>query len=447
MATAQPPSARPLAATAGGPGRPRRLGTRALATVLAGGLGGWLAGCAAVEPPRQGHHPRELQGVVFLAMGIPSDETIDTELVEALQQRLRMTLAEFHVIHPQAQVQLQLYPEERLLGEVKLRGAAGLGPDLLFINDSTATDLHRAGLTRTVRMPTPLIARLDPTALHRLKTATGELTSLPVLLLPQLACFDLRRLPRSPADVNALVALANGGLRVGLPLDGFNLAWTFGSLGVVRTVEELFAGHPATPEGRRALGRWLTWLKQADQVPEVTFQLSQSQLIEELSKGRLDWTSCRSTHLARLRQDLGTHLGIAPLPRGPGGLPSPLSRQRVLAFGRNSSPAQRQVAEAFARFVVTPLTQRSLALRQEEVLPVITTLRLPEGRKGNLRLLALAQAQGRRAQTSGQAMFQHGDHNGEAMGRVVSRYLYGDLDLESAIDALVAAIQTKAPRP
>jgi ABC-type glycerol-3-phosphate transport system substrate-binding protein len=121
----------------------------------------------------------------------------------------------------------------------------------------------------------------------------------------------------------------------------------------------------------------------------------------------------------------------------------------VLAFGRNSSPAQRQVAEAFARFVVTPLTQRTLALRQEEVLPVITSLRLPDGRKGNLRLLALAQAQaqGRRAQVSGQAMFQHGDQNGEAMGRVVSRYLYGDLDLESAIDALVAAIQSKETRP
>lgn len=384
--------------------------------------------------------------MVFMAMGIPTDETIDTELMEALKSRLNMTLEQFHLIYPRSQLQLQLYPEDRLLQEVRLRSAAGLGPDLLFVNDSTAAALGRAGLTRPVRMPAGLVQRLDPATVRRFQTATGELTSLPVLLLPQLACFDLRRLEQPPEDLDGLLRRSQEGLRVGLPLDGFNLAWTFGSLGVAEGVEDLFAGQPATPARRQALGRWLAWLKEADQVPDLNFQLSQSQLIEDLGQGRLDWTSCRSTHLARLRTDLGTHLGIAPLPRGPGGAPSPISRQRVLAFGRNSSPAQRQVAEAFARFVVTPLTQRNLALQREEVLPVIDPMRLPSGRKGTLRLLAIAQARGRTAQRIGQTMFQDGDQAGEAMGRVVSRYLYGDLDREGAIDGLVRIIQSSRTR-
>ncbi len=386
--------------------------------------------------------------MVVLAMGIPTDETIDTELMEALKSRLSMTLEQYHMIYPRSQLQLQLYPEDRLFQEVRLRSAAGLGPDLLFVNDSTAADLVRAGLTRPVRLPAALVQRLDPATVRRFQTATGELTSLPVLLLPQLACFDLRRLEQPPEDLDGLLRRSREGLRVGLPLDGFNLAWTFGSLGVAESVEDLFAGQPATPARRQALGRWLAWLKQADQEPEVTFQLSQSQLIEDLGQGRLDWTSCRSTHLARLRTDLGTHLGIAPLPRGPGGRPSPISRQRVLAFGRNSSPAQRQVAEAFARFVITPLTQRNLALQREEVLPVIDPLRLPAGRKGTLRLLAIAQARSRvrSAQRVGQTMFQNGDQGGEAMGRVLSRYLYGDLDTDKAIDGLVRIIQSSRTR-
>jgi hypothetical protein len=424
---------------------PRRI--RTLAALLATLLGGWLGGCQSVEPSRHPNEAAEPRGVVFLAMGIPSDETIDTELMEALKSRLNMTLGEFRLVHPHSRLQLQLYREDRLVEEVRLRTAAGLGPDLIFVNDSTATELRREGLTRAVRMPAPLLNRLDPASVRRLQTPTGELTSLPVLLLPQLACFDLRRLRQAPETLDELLRLSQAGLRVGLPLDGFNLAWTFGSLGVVRSVEDLFAGQPATAERRQALGRWLAWLKQADQVPELSFQLSQSQLIEDLGRGRLDWTSCRSTHLARLRADLGTHLGIAPLPRGPGGLPSPLSRQRVMAFGRNSSPAQREVAEAFARFVVTPLTQRSLAMQREEVLPVIDTLRLPAGRKGTLRLLAIAQAQGRKTQRTGHSMFQHGDQSGAAMGRVVSRYLYGDLDLDSAIDDLVRTIESKESGP
>ena len=420
---------------------------RHLAVLGAALLAGGLVGCGFQAATQPSPGDNELRGVVFLAMGIPSDETIDTELMEALKGRLTSTLREFHLIHPQARVQLQLYPEDRLPREVRLRSAAGTAPDLLFVNDSTAADLHRLGLTRRVRLPLEVLRRLDQTAVRRFQSSTGEVSSLPVLLLPQLACYDLRRLPRAPETLEALLALAEEGLRVGLPLDGFNLAWTFGSLGVADSVEELFAGQPATAARREDLGRWLAWLKRADLVPELNFQLSQSQLVADLGAGRLDWTSCRSTHLARLREDLGDHLGVAPLPAGPGGLPTPLSRQRVLAFGRHSSPAQEEVAEAFARFVVMPLTQRNLALRREEVMPVINSLRLPPGRKGTLRLLAIAQAQGRRAQRNSQAMFQSGDQQGEAMGRVVSRFLYGDLDRVGAIDGLVRAIQARPLRP
>jgi hypothetical protein len=384
--------------------------------------------------------------VVVLAMGIPGDETIDSELTETLKGRLTTTVGEFRLIHPQAQVELQLFPEDHLLEEMRLRTAAGTGPDLLLVNNSTAVHLRTAGLTRAVRMPDAFLNRLDPAEVRRGQTSTGQITQLPVLLLPQLACYNRRRLSQSPDDVAGLIRLAEGGLRVGLPLDGFNLAWSFGSLGVVSTVEELSSGAPATPRRRQALARWLAWLKRMDAVPEVSFQLSQSQLIEDLGQGRIDWTSCRSTNLVRLREDLGTNLGVALLPGGPGGPPSPLSRQRVLVFGPNSSPSQQRVAEAFARFVVTPLTQRNLALDREEVLPVLEAQRLPAGRKGMLRLLAIAQAQVRAMKGRGQGLFARGEVDGRAMGLVVSRFLYGDLSSEAAVEGLVHAIHNhRAP--
>ena len=419
------------------PGLLGRLGLGALAALMGAGL----TGCGKETVPPQAQ-AQDLRGTVVMAMAITSDETIDGELSEALKGRLAITLREFRLMHPHVHVQLQLFPEDQLLKETRFRTAAGVGPDLLFVSNSTATDLLRAGLTRTVRMPAALLARMDPAEARRFQDPNGELTSVPVLLMPQLACFDRRRVAQSPATLDELLQQSSQGLRVGLPLDGFNLAWTFGSLGVVESVEELFAGQPATEERRQALGRWLSWLQQADQVQDVNFQLSQSQLIQDLSKGHLDWTSCRSTHLARLKNELGRHLGIATLPRGPGGSPSPVSRQRVLAFGRNSSPPQKQVAEALARFLLTPLTQRNLALQRQEVLPVLDVQRLPTNHKGTLHILALAQHQMRGEKGTGRTLFQQGDQNGMAMGRVLSRYLYGDLDTEGAIDGLVGAIQS-----
>jgi hypothetical protein len=46
----------------------------------------------------------------------------------------------------------------------------------------------------------------------------------------------------------------------------------------------------------------------------------------------------------------------------------------------------------------------------------------------------------------GQGLLQAGDQQGEAIGRVVSRYLYGDLDAKGAIDGLVGAIHSKGDR-
>lgn len=418
------------------PGLLGRVGLGALAALM----GSALTGCGQQALPPQAQN-QPLRGTVVMAMGITSDETIDGELSEALKGRLAITLREFRLMHPHVHVQLQLFPEDELLEETRFRTAAGVGPDLLFVSNSTATDLLRAGLTRTVRMPATLLKRMDPAEARQFQGPNGELTSVPVLLMPQLACYDRRRLAQSPPTIEALLEQSSQGLRVGLPLDGFNLAWTFGSLGVVESVEDLFAGQPATTERRQALGRWLSWLRQADQVQDVNFQLSQSQLIQDLGKGQLDWTSCRSTHLARLKNELGRHLGIATLPRGPGGPPSPVSRQRVLAFGRNSSPPQKQVAESLAQFLLTPLTQRNLALQRQEVLPVLDKQPLPTSRKGTLRLLALAQDQMRSRNGTERTLFHQGDHNGMAMGQVLSRFLYGDLDTDGAIDGLVQAIQ------
>ncbi len=71
-----------------------------------------------------------------------------------------------------------------------------------------------------------------------------------------------------------------------------------------------------------------------------------------------------------LRQSLGASLGVARLPGGRWGQATPINRERVLAFGLNSSPNQRQIARELAGFGINPLVQRNLTIRNMEMLPV-----------------------------------------------------------------------------
>jgi len=94
----------------------------------------------------------------------------------------------------------------------------------------------------------------------------------------------------------------------------------------------------------------------------VNFYKQQELLLQGLMNGQLDWISCSSTNLARLRKALGDRLGVAVLPSGPAGAATPLLRYRLWVFGPDSNPQQQRIAEAFVRLSLTPTMQRFLTL-------------------------------------------------------------------------------------
>ena len=95
---------------------------------------------------------------------------------------------------------------------------------------------------------------------------------------------------------------------------------------------------------------------------------------------------------------MGSRLGVAPLPSGPGGLPSPYSTLRVWALGADSSAHQRRLAIDLARFTLDPGVQRGLALESHVLVPVNRFAAIPVASSG--RLAALAEAQRQYQQTS-----------------------------------------------
>ena len=394
-----------------------------------------LGGC---QGQRQQPTLRPLQGTLYIAVGV-SQDALDTELQKEVRQRTTTLQTTFRSLQPKVRLQVEVFPEESLHNELNVRNRTGLSPDLLLVNESTAQELAREQLISTVSFPAVVLDQLDAGSVMRVRRSDGTLTGLPMELQPQVACFDRRRVQSSPATLEELLAFSAKGMEVGISLDAVSLAWTLRPLGAIEAVGDQLAGEPVTPETRKSLLGWLQWLRTADQQQHFTVYPTETELLKQLMAGALDWIPCRSINISRLRSRLGNNLGVAPLPSGPFGTASPITRERVLGFGVNSSPVQRQLALALARFATSPLHQRDIVLRNQYVLPVNREV-APPVRSSSV-LAALVEGRQQSLQRSTIRLIDGSSRSQrEAWQALLTRFLFDDLNQQATLEGLIALL-------
>ena len=309
--------------------------------------------------------------------------TVPTGRLEWLQRddRDRMQwlplLREFQRLHPGVQLQLSVVPEADLEATLQRDRSRGLGPDLLVLRAPMANAL------------------LEPGHVERFSTAAG-ISGLPLFSTLTLACFDRQRVSQPPASLDALVALAASGPPIGVAVDPIGLWWSAGALGAQDAMVPILTGNPrATPSdqpGTRAgLLAWLTWLRQLALQSRVDIATGPRELVEGLESGRLSWIPCFSSSVLQLERTMGKRLGVAPLPAGQAGPPTPFISLSVVALGSDSSSSPRRMALELAELSLNPLVQRELTLQGRIVLPANRFVPVPVASSG--RLAALEQAQ------------------------------------------------------
>lgn len=413
--------------------------TEALAAALLLTL---ASGCMARhENQQQESQHQGVDTVLYLYAGV-RDETSDLEgFRRDFGQIFKIVAGEFRQINPRVHVVVQLYRETALLRELTHRNASGLGPDLLLVSNSTALKLAQAGLTRPPQLNRELRQQFDAATLRRASLHNPlRLASLPVAQKAQLACFNAARLPQAPATLQQLLAISAGGNTVGLALDPPGLLWSVGALGAIDALQQATARRPLTAQQQQTVVRWTRWLQAAATQQKVTFYGNQELLLEALSSGQLDWISCRSTDLPRLRRRLGTRLGVAALPDGPEGQASPINELTALALGVNSSAAQRRAADAFAHFAVNPLVQRNITLTLKEVLPVNRFVTVPAESSTVLQAMVRAQQQSKTAETFA-SLVHLNDPRVQQSKNLITQLVFGESNPELTAQRLIETLQ------
>lgn len=406
----------------GSPPRPYR--RRTLLLSLLCGLS--LAGCSSRF---------ELPQLVYLGIGT-NDERIDAELLSDFQKRLSGLETGFRQIHPATRFQFSVYPDDRISDAISRRNRGGLGPDLLFINGSTARELLAKGLIDPFSADPALVHLFNPSDLNRMRTSSGQLAGLPVLIEPQVACFNRKSVPNAPSTLSELLKTSAGGHSIGLSVEIESLLWTAGSMGAIEALMNAAAGQRPTGEARQRIADWLIWLQNASDQNGVSFFANQLSLQDEFSAGRLAWITCSSTSLPRLRKSLGPALGVASLPNGPRGIASPVNRLRVLALGRSSSKEGRKRALDFSHFSVNPLVQRGISLGSQTLLPANRFVQVPVQSSEALQAMVSSQ-KGAQEITRLEGVFPAKDPRRRAVQGLITQLVFGEVRPQGATEELI----------
>jgi len=319
----------------------------------------------------------DLPIMLYMAMVIDQDSTIETAIQADFRRRIQLTFSDFRKIQPNVEVQVALYKRADLIRELQRRNGSDLGPDLVITDAHQAKELLAKGLTEALPRKTLKRHQTEASLWERVKLDDGKIAAQPIVIFPQIACFNTDIVQTPPTTLKTLLQQGAAGTRVGLPVDLSELLWTAGSLGALSRLALLNNGQKTKAENTETILGWLSWLQRASSQQNITFFQNQGQLEDLLKDGELDWVSCNANSLLRLRSQMGKKLGVSPLPRGPAGTPSPVNAVRVMALGANSNGRQRQVAISMMQFITNPMVQRNLSLRSLAFLPVNPTVSLP----------------------------------------------------------------------
>ena len=378
----------------------------------------------------------QLPNLIYLAIGTNADQTIDAEMVEELRYRISLLSDGYQQINPATHFQFALYSKDQITAAMRRRNQAGLGPDLMFVDGDTARRLLGQGLVDPFPLTPELANLFNAEDLKRMRTGNGAMAGLPILVQTQVACFNRKRLPYPPTNLEELLGASAQGNNIGLSVDLVSLFWTAGSVGALNALNRAAVGAPINPEERRSIVNWLAWLQNAANQRRVTFYGNPASTLQEFSAGRLDWIPCASVNLPRLRKSLGPALGVASLPSGPGGSASPVNRLRVLALGRSSSQAGRKRALTFSRFSVNPLVQRGLTLGSQTVLPANRFVQIPVQSSLTLAAMVDSQRAGERSDTMVN-LLQNDNPLTAATQGLIAQLVFGEVSPLAATDRMI----------
>ena len=244
----------------------------------------------------------------------------------------------------------------------------GSAPDALIGSNHLTALLASGGLLQDLNaaVDADFLQRYIPEAVEAMRY-DGSLYALPISVTELMALYYNRDLVTdAPLALDDLLYQADAGRKIALPLSNFYYAyWGLPAFGA-----QLFDQDYRVTLERGGFAEWLTWLKNAQEHPNIALLLAED--VEEaktpFARGEAAYFAGEVRQLSELQAALGKErVGVAPLPAGPQGRAKPILGVEGVMLSRASTAAQTQLAVEFAKYLAEVESQTALMERANQV--------------------------------------------------------------------------------
>ena len=290
--------------------------------------------------------PDILSGEIMFWVEIPPELTIEQYQERALI--IGNLRDEFKELYPEINIYIKYFLFDEIKTPFELQAKRGAGPDIVLLR-STPQALHliRAGVLKSIDYSDIDISQFRKEALYAIRY-NDHLYGFPLLLETQTLCYNRDKVEELPSTLEDIIEQARKGYSIGIH-SGFRE--TFWGTGI-------FGFHLFDEQGRLTAmrgdgwGQWMTWLKEAQNEPNVFFSSSASALQEAFVEGKLAYLTCATGSIAYLKEALGPdRLSVTLLPGDIEQPASPDLSTANLVFSRASNENQYKIAIAWAQFL------------------------------------------------------------------------------------------------
>lgn len=296
---------------------------------------------------------------------------------------LESLVEQYRAVHPDATIVVVALSSDEIYDRFINTASLGLGPDLIIGSNEWLAPLVEQGVINQIT-PESIDTANFYTASINLSSINGVLYAIPIALRTPALYYNRMLSTETPSTYDALLAQAQDGKRVAISAsaqDAFGGISAFGS--PLLNDEEGVLRLDLT-----GFEQWLTWLKEAQEDPNVVMSQDEPSLIRLFSRGEVAYF-VGSYEVRKTLLDMETaaqneeenappvefELGIAPLPRGPERSSMPALEAELIFFNSASSQRQRRLALAFADFI-TNSEQSSNFLRDLNIVPANRNVRV-----------------------------------------------------------------------